>query len=182
MRWISQALIGGLLFFLAAAPQSVLAQESATLKKFFGAYEGTGVTSRKGVGRISVDRRDLDVVIKPYGKGGFTMTWTTVIAPRYAQKRRERTTTVNFMPTTRTEVWRSDPVTTLHTGRPVVWARIGGGALYVYAATMTEAGGIATSVYKRTLTKHGMRLEFDRTLDGRRVRTVQATLRRKKEK
>jgi len=180
MRWISHALVGCFFIFAAAAPRSALAEQSAALKKFFGEFEGVGITSRKRPGRASLKRRDLDVVIKPYGKDGFTMTWTTVIAPRYAQKRRERTTTVNFMATTRTEVWRSDPVTTLHTRRPVIWARIGGGALYVYLATMTEAGGIATSVYKRTLTKQGMRLEFNRTTDGRSVRTVQARLKRKK--
>jgi hypothetical protein len=182
MRWISHALAATFILFVTASPS--LAQEkveqSETLKKFFGDYQGAGVASRKTRGRVSLDRRDLNISIKPFGEGGFTMTWTTVIAPAYAQERRERTQTINFIPTTRTEVWRSDPVTTLMSGKAVIWARIGGGALYVYVATVTEAGGIATSVYKRTLTKHGMRLDFSRTQDGRVVRTVQATLRRKK--
>ncbi|HUT49125.1 MAG TPA: hypothetical protein VM325_07275 [Alphaproteobacteria bacterium] len=180
MRWILPALVGSFFLIVTAIPQIAQAEESETLKKFFGEYQGAGVASRKGRGRISLDRRDLDVSIKSYGEGGFTMTWTTVIAPEYARLRRERTSTVNFMPTTRTEVWRSDPVTTLMSGKAVIWARIGGGALFVYVATVTEAGGIATSVYKRTLTKTGMKLEFGRTQDGRRVRTVQATLKRKK--
>jgi hypothetical protein len=180
MRWISLALAGSFFLIAAATPQLASAQESETLKKFFGDYVGTGVASRKRRGRVSLDRRDLDVSIKPYKEGGFTMTWTTVIAPGYAARRRERTTTVNFIPTTREEVWRSEEVTTLLSGKAVIWARIGGGALYVYVAALTEAGGIATSVYKRMLTKAGMRLEFDRTEDGQRVRTVQATLRRKK--
>jgi hypothetical protein len=180
MRWISHALVAGFFLIVTATPSLAQVEQSETLKKFFGDYQGSGVASRKRRGRVSLDRRDLDVSIKPYGEGGFTMTWTTVISPEYAQLRRERTQTVNFIPTTRTEVWRSDPVTTLMSGRAVIWARIGGSALYVYVATMTEAGGIATSVYKRSLTKSGMKLEFDRTQDGQRVRTVQATLRRKK--
>lgn len=180
MRWISLALVGSFILIATAMPQTARAEESETLKKFFGEYVGTGVASRKRRGRVSLDRRDLDVSIKPYKEGGFTMTWTTIIAPEYATKRRERTTTVNFVPTERTEVWRADPVTTLMSGQAVIWARIGGEALFVYIAALTEAGGIATSVYKRTLTKNGMRLEFDRTQDGQRVRTVQATLRRKK--
>jgi hypothetical protein len=180
MRWMLPALVGCLFVFGTATPTLAQVEQSETLKKFFGDYKGTGVASRKRRGRVSLDRRDLDVSIKPYGEGGFTMTWTTIIAPAYATLRRERTQTVNFIPTTRTEVWRSDPVTTLMSGKAVIWARIGGGALYVYVATLTEAGGIATSVYKRMLTKTGMRLEFDRTRDGQRVRTVQATLRRKK--
>ena len=167
MRWILPALVGSFFLIVTATPQMARAEESATLKKFFGEYQGIGVVSRKGRGRGSLDRRDLDVSIKPHGEGGFTMTWTTVIAPSYAQERRERTQTVNFIPTTRTEVWRSDPVTTLMSGNAVIWARIGGGNLYVYVATMTEAGGIATSVYKRMLTKSGIRLEFARTQDGR---------------
>jgi hypothetical protein len=180
MRWISHALVAGIFLIVTATPQLASAEQSETLKKFFGNYKGTGVTSRKSRGRVSLDRRDLDVSIKPYKEEGFTMTWTTVIAPAYAARRRERTTTVNFLPTTREEVWRAEQVTTLLSGKAVIWARIGGGALYVYVVALTEAGGIATSVYKRTLTKTGMRLEFDRTQDGRRVRTVQATLRRKK--
>jgi len=180
MRWILPALVGSFFLVVTATPLMAQAEESETLKKFFGEYQGSGVVSRKGRGKGSLDRRDLDISIKPHGEGGFTLTWTTVIAPEYASERRERTSTVNFMPTTRTEVWRSDPVTTLMSGKAVIWARIGGGSLFVYVATMTEAGGIATSVYKRTLTKTGMRLQFDRTLDGRRVRSVQATLTRKK--
>ena len=180
MRWISHALAATFILLVTASPSLAQVEQSETLKKFFGDYKGTGVASRKSRGRVTLDRRDLDVSIKPYKDGGFTMTWTTVIAPQYAPRRRERTTTINFVPTTRTEVWRAEDVTTLLSGKAVIWARIGGGALYVYTATMTEAGGIATSVYKRTLTKTGMRLEFDRTQDGRRVRTVQATLRRVK--
>jgi len=180
MRWISHALAATFVLCLTATPSLAQVEQSETLKKFFGEYQGSGVASRKTRGRVSLDRRDLNISIKPFGDGGFTMTWTTVIAPAYAQERRERTQTINFIPTTRTEVWRSDPVTTLLSGQAVIWARIGGGDLYVYVATMTEAGGIATSVYKRMLTKRGMRLEFARTQDGRVVRTVQATLRRKK--
>jgi len=180
MRWISHALVGSFLLLMTATPSTAQVAQSETLKKFFGEYHGTGVTSRKRRGRPSLDRRDLDISIKPYGDGGFTLTWTTVIKPEYAQERRERTQTVNFIPTTRTEVWRAEQVTTLLSGRAVIWARIGGGSLYVYVAALTEAGGIATSVYKRSLTKTGMLLEYNRTEDGVRVRTVNATLRRTK--
>ena len=178
MRWISFVLVG--LLFIAAPQGGAWSAEALTIKNFFGEYEGTGVTSRRRAGYGSLKRRDLDVSIKPHGKGGFTMTWTTVIAPRYAQKRRERTTTINFLPSERTQVWYAQPITTLISGKAVIWARIGSGSLFVYVATITEAGGIATSVYKRTLTKGGMTLTFNRTTDGLRVRSVTATLRRKK--
>ena len=159
------------------------AAAAETIKDFEGHFVGMGVTRvKQPTGSIAARDRDLDVVIIAGADGGFSLSWKTVYLYRWtkSEKSKKRFSTLTFKPTDKKNVWRAvrsgDPLK----GRAMVWARIDGKVLKVYVIAADPAGGLATAIYERRITKQGMQLRFLSTRDGRPVRSVNAVLRRAK--
>lgn len=177
MQAIKLAVLGVAMLLAAGA--------SATeLSRFFGHYEGIAVAGGDEADELQL--RDLTVDIRPHGKRGFTVAWTTVI--RKPDGRLKRTdASVDFEPAPRDGVYGSamrknmfgqpvplDPLA----GEPFVWATLSGDLLVVHSLIITEDGGYEMQSYERTLTTEGMRLRFVRVRDGRPLRTVEGELHR----
>jgi hypothetical protein len=175
VRTITMAALG---LVLLAGPAM-----AETIKDFEGHFVGMGVTRvKQPTGSVAARDRDLDVVIIAGSDGGFSVSWKTVYLYRWtkSEKSKKHFSTLTFKPTDKKNVWRAvrsgDPLK----GRAMVWARIDGKVLKVYVIAADPAGGLATAIYERRITKQGMQLRFLSTRDGKPVRSVNAVLRRAK--
>jgi hypothetical protein len=171
---------------LVAAFGMLLAGTAAaeTIKAFEGHYVGVGVTRvKQQKGSVAARDRDLDVVIIAGSDGGFSLSWKTVYLYRWtkSEKSKKRFSSLTFVPTDKKNVWRAkrsgDPLK----GSAMIWARLEGKVLSVYVVAADPAGGLATAIYERTLTKKGMLLRFTSRHNGKVVRTVNAELKRAKD-
>jgi len=178
MRCVAIALLGWMSLVLLGGPAATA--ENMSISEFYGNYVGVGVKARKQKSFSAINKRDLDVTIKAAAGDAFSLKWTTVIAPRYAAKKRTRTATMLFLPSGSPNLWKAKESGDLLAGKPVVWAHISGASLFVNIAVLGADGGLASSVYKRTLTKDGMSVMFQRVRGGRRDRIVTGVLSRKK--
>ena len=153
--------------------------EPAPIGQFYGHFKGSAIASQKfpgGAGKL--DNRGLDVTIKPWEKGGFSVSWSTVFLRRKAKRPKKRSMTLNFLRTVNPKVWRGarsgDPLV----GNALIWARLDGKALVVYIIELKPSGESAMAIYRRTLDKGVMTLEFERRDDGKAVRLVRGQLKR----
>jgi hypothetical protein len=160
------------------------AAAAETIKDFEGHYVGIGVTRvTQQKGSVAARDRDLDVVVIAGKDGGFSLSWKTVYLYRWtkSEKSKRRFSSLTFVPADKKNVWRAkrsgDPLA----GRAMIWARLEGKVLSVYVVAADPAGGLATAIYERTLTKTGMLLRFTSRHNGKVVRTVNAELRRAKD-
>jgi hypothetical protein len=170
-----------LILFLAAAVFAGpgLAAETS-IEAFYGKYTGQAVTS----GGDEVSKRDLSVIIKPAGKGKFTIDWITFSRSASGERKRKEYS-ISFKPSDRAGDFASamkknlfgksvplDPIK----GEPYVWARIHGKTLTVHAMRVTDDGGYEMQVYDRTLTADGMDLKFSRVRDGKILKQITGSL------
>ena len=139
------------------------------IHSFYGAYEGESIS----VSDENLGKRDLAIAIVPRGNG-FNLTWTTITYADGAAAAR-KTYSIDFVPTRRPDIYASAMRTDMFGNRvplnplegdPFVWATVRGKTLTVYALMITPAGGYEMQTYHRTLTDHGMRLEFSRVRNG----------------
>ncbi len=154
------------------------------IEPFLGEYRGHSISDTAS----GLQERDLSVVIRGKGRGGFVIEWTTVSRGSTSGKLRKKSYTVEFIPTKRPNIYSSAMKTNLFGGReamdplkgdPYVWGRIAGRTLTVYALIITDEGGYEMQVYERTLTDPGrMDLEFSRVRDGRVLKQIHGTLER----
>jgi hypothetical protein len=162
----------------AAARPAVAAEP---IRSFYGAYEGESIS----VPDAELSKRDLAIEIVPQGKG-FNLTWTTITYAKDDVPVR-KTYSIDFVPTQREGIYasamRTDmfghrvPLNPLE-GDLFVWATLRGKTLSVYALMITLEGGYEMQTYHRTLTAHGMHLEFSRLRDGVPLRSITGTLAR----
>lgn len=151
------------------------------VEPFYGEYQGEAISDTGG----DVNKRDLRVTIAPR-PDGFAVSWVSVSRRSNGEIRRKEQE-IDFIPTARTDLYRSamhqdlfgnriplDPIM----GDPYVWARIEDKSLIVYMLLVLEDGGYELHTYRRTLVEEGLRLEFSRIRDGEVFRTVTGTLRR----
>ncbi len=175
----SLLLVGCVLAFVASAASA------KTIEEFYGVYEGATADT---VG-TELSRRDLAVEIRARKKGGFELTWTTVIK-RSSGKVKRKSHTVSFVSAGKKNMYASAMRTNLFgkavpldplKGDPYVWATLEGDTLTVHALVITEDQGYEMQTYRRTLTDEGLALEFHRVRDGQRLKDVRGTLVRTKE-
>lgn len=143
--------------------------DNAPLARFFGAFEGQTVFQDG-----EAAPRDLSVVIRSFGAGGFTIRWRTIIFDPEAEAR-GRSQVIYFQPrpgqdavfaATESEDAAGSASDDPLDGRPFAWARISGDTLTVNLLTITETGGYVVQTYDRRLTAEGLALAFHRVRDG----------------
>ena len=176
----------GIVFCQIGGAADVAAKDVAhsTISDFYGSYVGT--SDRDIVKGVAA--RDASVVIKPSGKSGFNISWKTVIR-RTNRKPKVTAYSIGFVPrANRDRLYASamkknlfghlkplDPLS----GDPYVWASIRGKTLTVRALFILDDGGYEIQIYKRTLVTGGMDLRFERVRNGKTMKLITATLKKK---
>jgi len=151
-----------------------------TVKAFHGLWKGSAVSESEVSSHFRVTARDLDVEIRPFAVGGFSLRWSTVLRQAgdpNAPKEELKQAVVEFIPDpTRTGVWREDRQADPMSGEALHWARISEQTLTVYSLGVREDGKADLQVYDRTLSALGMKLRFTRLVDGEQVRSASGQL------
>ena len=171
------AALGGLVW-LALAPSGARAAADLSIAAFFGHWKGTAVSESEISIYFQLTERDIDVIVRPHGQGGFKISWSTVQrqkgdpnAPREVMKQ----TSATFVPAGRPGVFRGTAQDPMAAGG-YRWARIAERSLYIYSMVIRTDGAYEMQVYRRTLSGLGMALEFRRTTDGELARTAKGRL------
>ncbi len=173
-RWVGVALA-----CLAVGLPARLSAGDSGIQAFYGTFRGSSIADSK----TRLTPRDLSVTIEPGKAGSFVVGWTTII--RRADGETRKHYSIAFQPTQRPGIYRSamranvfgemvplDPFK----GDPLVWARLQGKTLTVYALIILDDGGYDLQIYDRTLTPTGLDLRFSRSLDREPVTVLEATL------
>lgn len=170
------------LFALAIALPSVLAASAAQaqgIEKFFGHFQGSGISENADSIYFAVSVRDLDVKISPAAGGGFSLDWTTVTREKgdpNNPKVKRKNAAMTFLPAKTPGVYRTAPEGDPLDGAPVWWSRVDGESLYTYRMQINEDGTWRVQKYIRTISGSGMTLVFESIDDGQQVRQVRARL------
>jgi hypothetical protein len=163
------AFIGSL--FLSSSQVSAADSE---ISRFVGEYIGRSVQAAPHEVLLP---RDLTIKISLHEENGFTLEWTTLILDRRGE--RLQSYSIDFSPTSRAGIFStaraSDPLKV----EPYVWASISGPTLIVHELLVTDDGGYEMQIYQRTLTAHGMKLQFFRNRNGQQLKTINGMLARK---
>lgn len=166
----------GLVLFGLVGLVSAAAAADLEITAFHGRWQGTAISETDRSITFAVTARDLDVSIQPAG-AGFRLTTTTI----RRQKGDPNNPTLEkveqaltFVPAG-AKVWRvegaADPLSA-----PFGWAGIRGQTLTVNVLTLGTGGSYELQSFERKLTGGGMELEFDRIVDGAKVRTARGRL------
>jgi hypothetical protein len=158
------------------------AQDAAKIESYYGSFVGSAVTRNAGTYSYAVRDRDLDVSIAAAANGGFRLTSTVNARRGFIGRRAKRSThKLTFVPGGRPNSWRATTSRPLAEGGPTILARLDARGLHVYIAAFGKDGSFNTAVYTRKIFRVGeMELRYHRSVDGRSVRSVYGTLRRKK--
>ena len=174
-----------LLLVLGLACAGASGSSAASLEPFFGTY--VGVAEVNDLQNGDVRERDMDIVIEPYGEGGFKIHWvnvTLVDGQRAVPGVERRVQTVLFEPAEDhdffVEVQENNPFreraeTRPMRGDPVRWASLDDQGLHVYSFVVLEDGRYELQIYDRRLTDIGIDIRFQRIVDGAVVRRITGT-------
>jgi hypothetical protein len=152
-----------------------------SVDRFYGTFEGVSDTAVEG----ELSKRDLRVIVRS-DDAGFIVDWSAQMRKMNGRVKRTEYS-IAFEPTHRENIYQSmmradlfghmrplDPMR----GDPFVWATIDENTLTVYALLITASGAQDLQIYRRTLTRSGLSLDFTRLYDTSPIRHVTATLRR----
>ena len=149
------------------------------IAKFFGHFEGSGISENADSIYFAVSVRDMDVRIEPAANGGFTLNWTTVTReggdPNNPNVKKKETS-VSFLPAEQPGVYKAPVNGDAIDGAPVWWSRVDGNTLYTYMMMIEADGTWQVQNYARTVSGTGMTLEFQRIKDGSDIREVKGRL------
>ena len=150
-------------------------------ERFYGTFEGVSNDAVEG----ELSKRDLRVVVRP-GEAGFVVDWSAQMSKGNGRVKRTEYS-IAFEPTHRENIYESmmradlfghmaplDPMR----GDPFVWATVDKNTLTIYALLITVSGAQDLQIYRRTLTRSGLSLDFTRLYDASPIRHVTASLRR----
>jgi hypothetical protein len=158
---------------------------AASLEPLFGTY--VGVAQVEDIAKGDVRHRDMDIVIEPYGQGGFKIQWVNVSlvdGKRAVPGVERRVQNVLFEPAqdrgffmeaAESSPFREREETRPMRGDPVRWASLDDQGLHVYSFVVLEDGRYELQVYDRTLTDIGLDISFQRIVDGSVMRRVTGT-------
>jgi len=158
-------------------------QNQVDIKKFFGVFEGQTVDIKPGETRS----RQVNVVIEAYGEDGFKVDWK-IVMNKIDGRQKLRSSSIAFKPTIRPGIYTSamqkdlfgnevplDPVA----GDPFVWATLKKEVLRINRLIITDEGGFELQIFKRSLDKQGLTVQFSRYLEGERQTFLPAKIKRK---
>lgn len=182
--WPAYLASGPLAAILAGALLALgsIAASAAELEPFFGTFVGVAELEESATGEVRA--RDMDIVIKPFRRGGFEIQWvnvTLVDGRRDLPGVERRVQTVLFEPAGDGEYYveveednpfRERAETRPMRGDPVRWASLDDQGLHVYSFVVLQDGRYEIQIYDRTLTDIGIDIHFRRILDGEVVRRV----------
>jgi hypothetical protein len=167
-----------LVLLLCGLSPAAHAQQTLSIKAFYGTYTGSGIAENADSAYFGVTQRDFDVVIHPDG-AGFSVAWTTVSYgggdPKNPKMKRRQDTLV-FVPGATPNTWRASETPDPLSGKPYAWARTEGSSLYIYVLAIASNGHYEMQRYERTLIGGGMELVFSDIADGAPARTVKGRL------
>ena len=155
------------------------------LQPFFGSY--VGVAQVEDVQTGEEESRHMDIVIEPYDGDGFRLHWvnvTLVDGRRDLPGVERRVQTVLFeeadakdffLEVEEGSPFREREVTRPMRGDPVRWAAIDDRTLHVNSFVVLDDGRYELQTYDRVLTDDGMRIEFQRIVDGEVVKRITGT-------
>jgi len=151
-----------------------------SIKAFHGLWKGSAVSESEISSQFRVTARDLDVEIRPFAEGGFSLRWATVLRQEgnpSAPSETLKQAVVEFIPEPeRPGVWRDSKLVDPLSGDAYHWARVEGQSLIVYSLGVSSTGKADLQIYRRTLSALGMKLEFSRSVDGAEVRNARGRL------
>ncbi len=149
------------------------------IEKFFGHFEGSGISENADSIYFAVSVRDLNIKISPAANGGFTLDWTTVTREKgdpNNPKVKRKQAALTFYPSGKPGVYKSDNPGDPIDGAPIWWSRVDEDSLYTYRMQIMEDGAWRVQKYIRTVSGAGMSLIFESIEDGAQVRQVKARL------
>lgn len=173
-----------LLWLTALGGKAVSAAEDG-LEPFFGTYVGVAQVEDFRTGEE--ESRHMDIVIAPYEGDGFRLHWvnvTLVDGRRDVPGVERRVQTVLFEKADAREFYleaeegspfREREAMQPMRGDPVRWAAIDDRTLHVNSFVVLDDGRYELQTYDRVLTDDGMRIEFQRIVDGELVRRITGT-------
>jgi hypothetical protein len=158
---LSAALVVAALILVGTVLEAVSADLS--IKALYGTWSGSGLARNEESDYFGLTVRDLDVAIRPAGKG-FMLSWTTVLRQGGDPKKpnvKRKSESVTFVPSGRAGIY----VPTAGAGDPVLqgrstWAYVHGQTLTVNSISVLDDGGFELQRYDRTLTDLGLELDF----------------------
>ena len=168
----------GLLVALPVGLSSIAAKAQG-VEKFFGHFEGSGISENADSIYFAVSVRDLDVKISAAPNGGFSLDWTTVTREKgdpNNPKVKRKQAALTFMPAKNPGVYRTESGGDPLDGAPIWWSRVDGNSLYTYRMQINDDGTWRVQKYVRTVSGSGMTLVFESIKDGEQVRQVRAKL------
>jgi hypothetical protein len=179
-RLAAAGLLACLLLASASGNQAARAAEDQ-LAAFFGTYVGTARVEDLRTGEER--HRHMDIVIEPYD-GGFRLHWVNVSlvdGRRDVPGVERRVQTVLFQPSDTRDFFveveegtpfREREATRPMRGDPVRWAAIHDRTLHVNSFVVLDDGRYELQTYDRVLTDEGLRIEFQRIVDGELIRRI----------
>ncbi len=152
--------------------------KDASIKAFYGTYQGSGIANSKDSLYFGITMRDMDVAIHAKGDG-FIVEWTTVLrqggTPQNPDVRR-KASSITFVPTENPRRFASVDRTDPYSDVGMSWARLKGNTLSVFVLTISAEGKYNLQSYARTISGTGMELRFQRIKDGDQSRAVKGKL------
>lgn len=171
---------------LALCVAALGAQAADKLEPFYGTYVGVATVEDPQSGAVS--ERDMDVVIEPYQRDGFLITWvnvTRVDGRRDVPGVTRRVQNALFKAAEDrdmyVEVEASNPFgereeTLPMRGDPVRWATVDGKTLHVYSFVVLGDGTYELQINDRILTEDGLDIAYQRIVDDQVVRRIKGRM------
>ena len=164
----------------AAAAAFLPPAQGADFKRFFGTFVGRALEA--GPDNSPREERDIDLVVRPEGKVGIALSWTNVTlvnGRRDVPGVKRRADEVRLVPAPDRQFFLAraayDPFAEkrspdLLAGDPLRWATVGEGDIKIYSLVILDDGRYELQAYTRATTEEGMALEWQRIVDGQRLR------------
>ena len=182
VKGLARGLLIGVCLLQIQCEVQVQGRPTNEIEPFYGSYEGASFDVSKG----EISERDLEVTIKPWEKKGFTIEWSADIYRADGKKKRSAAS-IDFHASPRPGIYASAMTTNVFgnvvsydpvgaDADPYVWAGLEGDTLTVRALYIVDGGGYEMHIYKRSLHKDGLTLDFKRLKDDEVVTETTALL------
>ncbi len=156
-----------------------------SMAKEIDRFEGTFAGSAEFQDNGKTLHRDMTTTIEST-KNGFELSWTS-ITYKSDGRTKEKTYTIDFVPSAREHIFQSAMKTNLFgkatpldplQGEPFVWARFEGDTFTVFSLFINEVGDYEMQEFHRTLVDAGLDLVFRRVKNGVAQREIKTVLKR----